>query len=140
MTHDATCTRGSAQREKARKLAGKFAAMSADERQALAERLPAVVNPDGHVLTVHNTVFLYMQSGRTDPTMVAGFRQWLKVNRAVRKGERSIGYIHVPIGPGKKQREEAAANGEQTAARVFFRLVPVFDVSQTDEIGGATHG
>ena len=134
MTTDATATRGSAQRENARKLAGKIAAMTAAERQALADRLPAVVNPTGHVLTVNNTVFLYMQSDRTDLTMVAGFRQWLKASRAVRKGEKSIGYIHVPIGPGKKRQEEAAKNGEQTDARVFFKLVPVFDVSQTDEL------
>ena len=121
-----------AQRERARALAGKIAGMSETERQALADRLPAVVNPDGHALTVHNTVFLHMQSGRTDLTMVAGFRQWIRAGRAVRKGEHSCGYIFVPL---KRKKDDDRREGEQSSHdRIRFRLVPVFDLSQTDEL------
>ncbi len=118
-------------RERAQHLAGKLGAMSAEDRQRVADRLPSVFNPDGHALTITNTVFLYMQSERTDLTMVAGFRQWIKAGRSVDKGQKAAGYIRVPIGAGKKRQEEAAKNGEMTDAKVFFKLVAVFDVSQT---------
>lgn len=118
----------------AQKLAGQLASMTEAERTTLAEKMGTVVNPAGHILTTTNTAFLMLQCGRENLTMVAGFRQWLKVNRAVRKGESSVGYIRVPMGAGKKRQEEAAANGEMTSARVFFKLVAVFDVSQTDEL------
>lgn len=124
----------SERKEQAQKLAGKLAGMTEAERVAIADKIGTVLNPAGHVLTMTNAAFLFMQCGREDLTMVAGFRQWIKANRAVRKGETSVGYIRVPIGAGKKRQEEASKNGEMTDAKVFFKLVAVFDVSQTDEM------
>ncbi len=65
------------------------------------------------------------------PTYVAGFRAFLDLNRCVRKGEKAI-HILAPV--AVKQRDEP---GEEIAEKkVFFRTVPVFDVSMTDPLPG----
>src|SRR3954468_16604437 len=65
------------------------------------------------------------------PTYVAGFRAFLDLNRCVRKGETAI-RILAPV--TVKQRD---ANGQETGEKkVFFRTVPVFDVSMTDPLPG----
>jgi hypothetical protein len=65
------------------------------------------------------------------PTYIAGFRAFLQLNRCVRKGERAI-RILAPV--AVKERDE---HGEETGAkRIFFRTVPVFDVSMTDPLPG----
>ncbi len=65
------------------------------------------------------------------PTYVAGFRAFLALNRCVRKGETAI-KILAPV--AVKQRDDA---GEETGEkRIFFRTVPVFDVSMTDPLPG----
>jgi len=66
-----------------------------------------------------------------NPTYVAGFRAFLDLNRCVRKGEKAI-RILAPV--AVKQRDE---QGEETGEKkVFFRTVPVFDVSMTDVLPG----
>jgi antirestriction protein ArdC len=63
------------------------------------------------------------------PSYVAGFRAFLELNRCVRKGQKAI-HILAPV--PVKQRD---ANGDETGERkVFFRAVPVFDVSMTDPL------
>jgi N-terminal domain of anti-restriction factor ArdC len=65
------------------------------------------------------------------PSYVAGFRAFLALNRCVRKGEKAI-KILAPV--AVKQRDD---DGDQTGEkRIFFRTVPVFDVSQTDPLPG----
>ncbi len=65
------------------------------------------------------------------PTYVAGFRAFFDLNRCVRKGEKAI-RILAPV--TVKQRDD---NGEETGEKkVFFRTVPVFDVSMTDPLPG----
>ena len=65
------------------------------------------------------------------PTYVAGFRAFLDLNRCVRKGEKAI-RILAPV--TVKQRDD---HGQETdEKRVFFRTVPVFDVSMTDPLPG----
>jgi hypothetical protein len=65
------------------------------------------------------------------PTYVAGFRAFLDLNRCVRSGEKAI-RIFAPV--AVKQRDELGENtGEK---KVFFRTVPVFDVSMTDPLPG----
>lgn len=65
------------------------------------------------------------------PTYVAGFRAFLQLNRCVRKGEKAI-RILAPV--TVKQRDEQDEETEQK--KVFFRSVPVFDVSQTEPLPG----
>ena len=62
------------------------------------------------------------------PTYVAGFRAFLDLNRCVRKGQKAIKIL----APCVKPRHDDE-NGEK---RVFFRTVPVFDVSMTDPLPG----
>jgi hypothetical protein len=65
------------------------------------------------------------------PTYVAGFRAWLALGRVVSQGQRAI-YILAPM--GVKERD---ATGEETGKkRVFYRSVPVFDVSMTEPLPG----
>ena len=61
-----------------------------------------------------------------DATMVAGFRKWQNMGRCVRKGEKGIAIL-API--FKKIEDD---EGEETEKLVGFKVVYVFDVSQTD--------
>lgn len=120
----------------ARQLLRAISAMSEAERAEMADRMPRVMNPQGHFLTVHNTLLLCQQAQRSDLTVVAGFRQWIKAGRVVRKGQKSLGYIAVPIQVRQRDR-----NGDTTDARELrFRFVPVFDVSQTEALETAGAG
>jgi antirestriction protein ArdC len=65
---------------------------------------------------------------RPDATNVAGFRAWNRLNRYVRKGEKGIA-IFAPM--VFKENQELKAEGEDRT-RVGFRVVHVFDVSQTE--------
>lgn len=65
------------------------------------------------------------------PEHIAGFHTWIKLGRAVRKGEQAI-RILAPI--TVKQRDKLSDDGEER--RVFFKATFVFDVSQTDPIPG----
>ena len=74
-----------------------------------------------------------------DATRVAGFRTWLKLNRCVRKGEHAIRIwapmtVKVRDGDGTVQKDETTG---QELQRIRFRLAPVFDVSQTEQLPGA---
>jgi antirestriction protein ArdC len=66
---------------------------------------------------------LLIASQRTGATRVAGYRTWRQVHRFVRKGEKAI-WIFAPI-------VDRGGGGEDDRIR-GFKLVPVFDVSQTD--------
>ena len=117
--------------QKARELSAKIARMSEQEREKLSAKMVSVFNPQGHQLTLHNTLLLIGQCQREDLTLVAGFKQWIKAGRVVRKGEHTIGFIQVPIYKKARDEESESGNGRPT----YFKLVPVFDVSQTDELG-----
>jgi hypothetical protein len=65
------------------------------------------------------------------PTYVAGFRAFLDLNRCVREGEKAI-RILAPV--TVTQRDD---NGDEHGEKkVFFRTVPVFDVSMTEPLPG----
>jgi hypothetical protein len=69
---------------------------------------------------------------------VTGFRTFLSLGRAVRKGERAL-WVLAPHTVRIKHAEDSASadTGDADERRVFFRSVPVFDVSQTSEITDA---
>jgi len=72
---------------------------------------------------------LLIASQRPDATQVAGFQTWKKLKRHVRKGERGI----MIFAPCPFKRETTNDKGEaETVAGMFFRVVHVFDVAQTD--------
>ena len=69
---------------------------------------------------------------KPDATFVAGFRAFLKLNRCVRKGEKSIRIL----APMTVRRHGADDANEDDDKRTVFRAVPVFDVGQTDPLPG----
>ena len=74
---------------------------------------------------------LLIAAQRPEATRVAGFRTWINMGRAVRKGEKAI-RINAPI---PTRRPDDANTDERP---ITFRAVPVFDIAQTEPIPGAT--
>ncbi len=100
----------------------KLASLSPMQRQAIADKL-GIVTVEGRSLSTCNQVLLALQL--PNPTIVGGFKQWLKAGRYVRKGEHGA-LIFFPVG----QKDE---NGDVEDAEKFF-VAAVFDISQTDEL------
>jgi len=101
-----------------------IAQMSQEEREAMLQRLGAVVTCEGHACSVSNTILLWHQSDTV--SVVGGYRQWLAKGRQVRQGERCL-YIFAPV----KQRQDN--DGEISTGRRFVTAA-VFDISQTDPV------
>ena len=117
-------------------MAKNIRAMSKEDQENTAAKL-GTITCEGHLLSPFNTCFLWTQAGRA-LVQVGGCNQWRKVKRAVMKGQHAAGYIYVPIGNRTEEKAEGT-DGEEGNSRPFFKLVPVFDVSQTCEIeGGAS--
>ena len=76
-----------------------------------------------HNYSWHNTWLIASQ--RPDATRVAGFQTWKKLGRHVNKGEHGI-MIFAPC-PWKRETDAG-----ETESGVFFKVVHVFDVAQTD--------
>lgn len=66
-------------------------------------------------------------SQNENATVVAGFNDWKKSGRIVRKGEKGIA-IFAPV---NKKVEDALGNEDDI---IGFRVVYVFDITQTDEL------
>lgn len=80
-----------------------------------------------HKYSPSNVAWLWFQN--PDATYVAGFNAWISMGRKVRKGEKALRVL-APL-PYKKVDEDG---NEKTG--MWFKTVPVFDVSQTDPIEG----
>ena len=63
-------------------------------------------------------------------SLIQGFHAWRKMGRSVTKGEKGIGIIAPMVGKKKDEDRTSDEDGEKT---IFgFKVVHVFDVSQTD--------
>jgi hypothetical protein len=116
-----------------KKLAGlpaclpKLRRRQAEKREELSSRL-GIVNPEGHQLTPRNQCLIYFQNmEEIKISVVAGYKQWQKFQRQVKKGEHGF-LIAVPSGAQKKEDE-----GEDPGD-VYFFYKTVFDISQTEEL------
>lgn len=76
-----------------------------------------------------NNVWL-IAAQRPDATRVAGFSTWRTLGRHVRRGERGIAIL-APVVARRRPDDEDGDDGESRVLR-GFRVVHVFDVSQTD--------
>ena len=87
-----------------------------------------------HSYSLQNTLLLAHQCAERGitPQHVGGFRAWLKLGRCVRKGESAL-WVMAPMAI-KRRNEEAEEPDEER--RVFFRSVPVFELSQTEPLPG----
>ena len=114
------------------------------DRQQAREAVEALRTTDGwqrwlslrrhfHRYSLANQLLIALQMPHA--TRVAGFRAWLKLGYAVRRGERAI-KIWVPVPPSKRKLEDWRAAGAVPAdrPRTWFRLGPVFDRSQVDPL------
>jgi len=81
-----------------------------------------------HRYSWHNTLLILSQ--KPSASRVAGFQTWKKLDRHVRKGERGIA-IFAPC-PFTKERENATTGETEKVSGMFFKVVYVFDVAQTD--------
>lgn len=99
--------------------------LTPDKQQDIATKF-GIVTIEGHVLSVFNQCFLYFQSGEMErpPSVVGGFRQWLKAGRCVKLGQHGM-IIWVP----SSKKDD---NGLVTDTNFF--TATVFDISQTKEI------
>jgi len=115
-----------------KELMNKLSQFSDDQRQLLAEKL-GITNPEGHILTMRNQALLYFQAEGLPLSVVAGYKQWQKYGRTVRRGER--GYlIAVPANNKKADQKES----EDAEDPTFFLWKAVFDISQTEELSAET--
>lgn len=83
-----------------------------------------------HAYSFRNCMLIAIQ--KSDATFVAGFNRWRELGRIVRKGEKGI-MILAPIVRKRKSNDgEGEPEDEESRAVCGFRVVYVFDVSQTE--------
>ncbi len=81
-----------------------------------------------HRYSFGNIMMIAMQ--KPDATLVAGFGHWKSMGRFVKKGEKGIA-IFAPL-IGKRKAENEKGETEEGKCLYGFRVVHVFDVSQTE--------
>jgi len=77
-----------------------------------------------HNYSLYNQFLIFLF--RSNATLVAGYRDWLKKHRYVKKGEKGIPILAPVL---IKMKNE---NGDEIAQVVNFRTVYVFDIAQTE--------
>jgi len=75
----------------------------------------------------HNQMLIWRQ--KPDASFVAGFNNWLRLGRYVRKGEKGIAILAPMF---FKDKGQTADSSQTEAQRIWFKVVHVFDISQTD--------
>jgi len=115
-------------RERMNGLIKQVGELSPEQREEISRRSP-IVTCEGHPISPYNACFLSMQTELT-LTIIGGFRQWKRAGRQVSAGQKAAGYIYVPL---KREKD----GKELIPEKMRFRLVPVFDISQTEEIAVA---
>ena len=81
-----------------------------------------------HSYSFHNVLSIYTHCPKA--SHVAGFSTWKKLGRFVRKGEKGIPIL-APC-TQKVTQEDKNGNEEQIKRIMFFKIVYVFDISQTE--------
>ena len=82
-----------------------------------------------HNYSFRNRLLIWI--AKPDATHVAGFRTWQKLGRFVKKGEKGIP-IFAPVRVRKKPEAESEEDLNEEDDVLFFKVVYVWDVSQTD--------
>ena len=75
----------------------------------------------------HNQMLIWRQ--RPEASFVGGFNTWLKCGRYVRKGEKGIAILAPMF---FKDRRQTADGSEDEMKRIWFKVVYVFDIAQTE--------
>lgn len=89
-----------------------------------------------HFRTYSLTNQLLIATAMPHATRVAGFKAWLKLGYVVRKGERAVIRIWMPMPPSRKQLTDwqAAGADPDDKPRTRYKLGPVWDSSQVDPL------
>jgi antirestriction protein ArdC len=111
-----------------------FKTLTPDQLSDLSGQMP-VHNPSGHQISEYNTAFLKFQNEEMNFTVIAGYKQWQKFGRCVKKGSKGF-FIFIPA--MKKTKNEEGGNTSITEEFDRFLMARVFDVSQTFEIKDQT--
>ena len=83
-----------------------------------------------HNYSIGNQILIMIQ--RRDASHVAGFNTWKDLGRWVKRGEKGIAIL-APMMPPKPKKEELEAEEEEIQlAPVYFKVVHIFDISQTE--------
>src|SRR5215207_10451825 len=83
-----------------------------------------------HRYSANNSLLIRLQ--RPNATKIAGYKTWQELGRQVRRGEEGM-RILAPIFRTVEDEE----SGEKVRILCSFKVVKVFDVSQTDPVPGA---
>ena len=114
-------------RERIRAMVQKISKLTPEERAQLTP-YGLTANLTGHVLSNTNQCLLAFQGCQDN--IVAGFQQWRKAGRIVKKG--STGFaIWVPIGAPKQDNE---GPDPRDGKDIYFTTGTVFGISQTVEL------
>ena len=84
-----------------------------------------------HDYSIGNLILIMVQ--KPEASHVAGFKTWKDLGRWVKKGEKGIAIL-APCMPPKGQKTEPKEDEEEeiNVSPIYFKVVHVFDVSQTD--------
>lgn len=83
-----------------------------------------------HDYSVSNLILILIQ--RPGATRVAGFTTWKNLGRWVKRGERGIAILAPVMAPKGRKEDEGEEEAEIAPSPVYFKVVHVFDVSQTE--------
>jgi uncharacterized membrane protein (UPF0127 family)/antirestriction protein ArdC len=85
-----------------------------------------------HDYSIGNMILIMVQ--KPDASRVAGFNTWKNLGRWVKKGEKGISILApcFPPKPEKTEPKEEEPEKEIEINPIFFKVVHVFDVSQTE--------
>lgn len=106
-----------------RAIATSIKELAPEKVEAESKALGLIPSVEGHEMSAFNSMFLRRQLATVSE--VGGFRQWKKNGRKVKKGSKALALWM----PSFKENEETGDN-----ELAFFRIVNVFDISQTEEI------
>jgi len=90
-----------------------------------------VFNPEGHPISNYNKAFLKFQNKELNFTVIAGYQQWQKFGRNVRKGVHGT-WIFIPAMKKTVDEKTGKKTGEEEFDR--FLMARVFDITQTFDL------
>lgn len=102
---------------------GRFLKEAIETKEGMAE-LTAHYRISGlYDYSFFNSILIHMQGG----SVAQSFNKWKKLERCVNKGEKSRINVFAPM-----FKKEKLADGSTDDRLIGFKLVPIFDVKQTD--------
>jgi antirestriction protein ArdC len=118
-------------KEKIQKLRTWLANLSDEQKAELIQKL-GIVTVEGRPLSGRNQMILFAQNENV--SVVAGYKQWQKAGKQVKKGETAL-IIFVPSVSKTKIEDSETKEGEaEEEENINFYPANVFDVSQVEDI------